>query len=256
MLENNDMKTCVLDIETIPNAVAVAQASVDVSVVFPPWSLHELACVSILTIESDGVTEPTFSIATYSRSNLGERGIIASVERALSQAFEVVTFNGRGFDVPVLLARAAVCGEPAPTVARLYAQRRSTRGLHVDLLEEVTGYGAAPRLRLLDLCSAFQIPVKFDCAGDNVAALVDQGAWPQIAAYCETDVVATWLALQFWRSAERSDPELIVLSWARVARWICAGGDTLAHLAIYSRPPRFFAGGGILGEVDFAELGL
>lgn len=250
------MKTCVLDIETIPNAAAIAQAGVDPNAGFPAWSLHELACVSILTVDRDAMAHPTFEIATYSRVNLSERGIVASVERSIHDAFEVITYNGRGFDLPVMLARAAVTGEAAPTIARLHAQGRYARGVHVDLLEEVTAHGAAPRLRLLDLCSAFGIAVKQDCAGDAVATMVDQGAWPKIAAYCETDVTATWLALQYWRSGERGAPEMIVDSWGRLAKWIRDGGDALAHLAIYADPPAFFGGGSILGEVDFAEFGL
>ncbi len=250
------MKTCVLDIETIPNAAAITQAGADPTAGFPAWSLHELACVSILTVEQDAMAHPTFAITTYSRFNLGERGIVASVERAISDAFEVVTYNGRGFDVPVLLTRAAVAGESAPTITRLHAQGRYTRGTHVDLLEEVTGHGAAPKLRLLDLCSAFGIAVKQDCAGDGVATLVEEGAWPKVAAYCETDVTVTWLALQYWRSAERAAPEMIVESWTRLASWIRQGGEALAHLALYAKPPAFFGGGAILGEVDFAELGL
>lgn len=250
------MKTCVLDIETIPNAAAIARAGVDPNAGFPTWSLHELACVSILTVQRDAMAHPTFAITTYSRSNLGERGIVASVERAICDAFEVVTFNGRGFDVPVLLARAAVAGEPAPTIARLHSQRRYTRGVHVDLLEEVTAHGAAPRLRLLDLCSAFGIAVKQDCAGDAVGTLVQQGAWSKTAAYCETDVTATWLALQYWRSAERAEPEMIVESWSRLATWIREGGAALSHLALYAEPPSSFGGGSILGKVDFEEFGL
>lgn len=250
------MKTCVLDIETIPCAAATAQAGIDPEAGFPPWSLHELACVSILTIQQDGMGHPTFEVATYSRATMAERGIIASVERAIADAFEVVTYNGRGFDVPVLLARAAVTGETAPTIARLHTQGRHTRGVHVDLLEEVTAHGAAPKLRLLDLCSAFGIQVKQNCTGDEVPMLVQQGEWSKIAAYCETDVTATWLALQYWRSAERASPELIVESWSRLAAWIRAGGEARSHLAGYAQPPRFPGGGLILGEVSFEELGL
>lgn len=249
-------KTVVLDIETFPCARAVEQAGVHLEAGFPPWPLHEIACVSVLTIERDAMAKPVFGIKTFARDCHSERGIVASVERTVEDSGEVITFNGRGFDVPVLLSRAAVCGEPAPWIAKLHSQRRFTRGTHVDLLEEVTGYGAAPRIRLLDFCSAFQIPVKVDCAGDSVADLVEQQAWSKISNYCETDVVATWLATQYWRAAERASPELIVESWTHLARWIRNNQPDLNHLAVYDAPSSFFGGGTALGEFDWEELGL
>jgi predicted PolB exonuclease-like 3'-5' exonuclease len=249
------MKTCVLDIETIPCAPAMERAHVDADAGFPPWILHELVCASILTIEHDGISKPTFRIQTFSRMDLGERGIVASAERALMSAFEVVTFNGRGFDLPVLLARAAVCGEMAPTIARLNSSNRYMHGVHVDLLDEITGRGAAPRIRLLDLCAAFSIPVKFSCAGGDVAGMVQRGEWRKISDYCEADVVATWLALQAWRSAERADPRLYADSASQLTRWIIGEPDRLAHLSPFSEMPDFFFAGPPLGGASMEKVG-
>lgn len=250
------MKTIVIDIETFPCAPAMQQAGVDAEAGFPPWPLHELACVSLLSVDRDTMGKPVFAIETFARDRHAERGIVASVERAVENAREVITFNGRGFDVPVLLARAAVCGEPAPAIAKLHSQGRFVRGAHLDLLEEVTARGAAPRIRLLDLCAAFRVPVKFDCAGDSVATMVEQQAWERIANYCETDVVATWLAAQYWRAAERASPDLIVESWTHLARWIRDNQPKLGHLVAYDAPPAFFGGGAALGDADWAEFGL
>lgn len=244
------MKTCVLDIETIPCASAMERAHVGVDAGFPPWVLHELACASILTIEQDRILRPIFSLQSFTRADIGERGIVASVERILFDAFEVVSFNGRGFDLPVLLARAAVAGETAPTISRLNSSNRYIRGVHVDLLEEVTGRGAAPRVRLLDLCAAFSIPAKFDCAGGDVAAMAGRGEWHQIANYCESDVVATWLALQAWRSGERADPWLYMDACSSLWGWINDHPDQLAHLAAFAAMPDLFDAGPALGATS------
>ena len=174
------------------------------------------------------------------------------MELAIAEAREIVTFNGCGFDVPALMVRSAVVGEAVPNIARLAARPTFLGGRHVDLLKVVT-CGGAPRIRLLDLCSAFQIPVKQDCGGSDVAGMVRAGEWSRIAAYCESDVTATWLALQCWRSAEHSYPDLRIASWASLAEWIKAGGDALAHLDAFASPPVLPGGGAALGRADSME---
>lgn len=245
------MKTVVLDIETLPDTAAAERAGVDLAEGFPAWPLHALACVSLLTIERNAMERPVFGIESFSRTTMGERGIVASVERALADAREVITFNGRGFDVPVLLARAAICGEYVPTLTRLFARNRP--GLHIDLLDEVTSFGSAPRIRLSHLCGAFAIPVKLEAGGADVASLAEAGEWDRIVRYCETDVVATWLAAQMWRAALWGDPELGMESWSRLAAWIESDQPRLEHLLPYiERPP--LMGGPPLGDHDLAAI--
>lgn len=250
------MKHVVLDIETIPCADAMVRARVESDGRFPSWALHELICASVLTVDRDRVGRPSFGIETYSRRTLSERAIVASVERSIENAIEVQTFNGACFDIPVLLSRAALTGEPAPMIAKLHAQPRFRRGVHVDFLQEVTAYGAAPRVRLADLCAAYNIPVKIDAAGDQVGDLVRQGAWDRVANYCETDIVATWLMGLFWRSAERFSPELIVEGWTALSKWIRSDQPRLSYLMPYATMPSLHWSGAALAEIDFAELGL
>lgn len=248
-------KKVVLDIETILDAEAAARADYDEGEGFPPFILHALACVSMLIVEQDLAGRPIYSIRSYSRENMSERAIIASVERVLSDSFEVITYNGRGFDVPVLMTRTALTGEFAPTIARLHASRRYRMGNHVDLLDVVTAYGAAPKLRLHLLCSAFGIPAKLDVHGGDVASLVAAGDWQKVVNYCETDVVATYLASQIWRGAERGASEAALESWKLLAHWIRDNQPQLEHLLPYAAPPEEMRGGSALGQVDFLEMG-
>lgn len=240
--------TIILDIETIPDTAAVERAGVDLDAGFPAWPLHQLACVSLLSVGRDADRYPTFGIKTFSREELDERGIVASVERAIENAFEVVTFNGAGFDFPVLLARAALAGVAVPTIAKLAAQPRYRPGMHVDLLDEVSGFGAAPRVRLGDICAAFGIPVKLEAHGSDVATLIGEGNWGTVTRYCETDVTATWLALQQWRSVQRGDPHLVVEAAAHLAGWVDANQPRLGHLLPYARRREPHGGGAALGD--------
>lgn len=248
-------KKVVMDIETILDVEAVARAGFEPDDAFAPFPLHALACVSLLVIEQDAMARPIYSIHSFSREQLSERGIIASVERVLSDSFEVTTFNGRGFDVPVLMTRVALTGEYAPTIARLHAQSSRTAGLHIDLLDVVSGYGAAPKICLNQLCSAFSIPCKLEAGGSDVASLVAAGEWRRLTNYCETDVVATYLAGQIWQGAERGSAEIAIESWTRLAHWIRANEPELEHLLPYAEPPATFGGGGALGDIDYRMLG-
>ena len=226
------MRTIVLDIETMPDPDAIARIG-DPGEDFLPWPLHALACVSLLTVDSASPSAWQFAIETVSRVDHSERAILSEVEARLGQADQVRTFNGRGFDAPVLVARAAVCGLATPTIALLHGRGRGPQ-FHLDLLDEVSGYRSAPRIRLAHLCAAFGIPVKLEAAGDDVAALAAAGAWDTISRYCETDVVATWLAMQAWRASQ--DPDERDRAWQALAQWIQGDQPRLAHLLPYAQP--------------------
>lgn len=235
------MKTLVLDIETRPDAAACARAGIDPTVGFPPFTLHEILCVSILEVVRRGWDDVAHAIDTYSRSDLSERGIIEAVEEKVREAQSVITYNGRGFDVPVLIARAAVCGLVVPAINSLTV--RAT-GRHDDLLDEVSFNRAAPKLPLAALCAAFDIPVKVEAQGGDVTALAEAGDLPRVTRYCETDVVATYLARCMWRSAQVRGTG--IEDWKHLAAWIRSDQPRLAHLLPYATPPRGGGGGACL----------
>jgi hypothetical protein len=235
------MKTLVLDIETRPDAAACTRADIDPTAGFPPFPLHEILCVSILEIVRSGWDDVAHAIDTYSRLDLSERGIIDAVEERVSEAQCVVTYNGRGFDVPVLVARAAVCGLVVPAVGTLTV--RAT-GRHEDLLDEVSFNRAAPKLPLAALCAAFDIPAKVEAHGSDVMALAEAGDLARVGRYCESDVVATYLARCMWRSAQVRGAG--IEEWNRLAAWIRSDQPRLAHLLPYATPPRAGGGGACL----------
>lgn len=234
------MKTLVLDIETRPDVAACARACSDPNAGFPPFPLHEILCVSILEVVRSG-WDVAHAIDTYSRIDLSERGIIDAVEERVREAQCVVTYNGRGFDVPVLIARAAVCGLIVPAINTLIIR---TTGRHEDLLDEVSFNRAAPRMPLSALCAAFHIPVKVEAHGSDVTALAETGDLARVGRYCETDVVATYLAQRMWRSAQVRGTG--IEDWTNLAAWIRSDQPRLAHLLPYATPPRAGGGGACL----------
>ena len=226
------MKTIVVDIETIADRDAMRRCGYEEAEDrFAPWPLHRLACVSLLTVTGRRDANLDFSLESHSLRTLSERGVVASVERDLSSADRILTYNGRAFDFPVLHARAISHDEYAPTLARLVHHCRP--GLHRDLHAEVKG--ADGGISLSHLCAAFAIPAKCGGTGSRVAELAAEERWLDIEHYCESDVVATWLAAQMWESAE--SPGFGRARWNELANWLNAGHFTNPCLSLFAAGP-------------------
>lgn len=116
----------------------------------------------------------------------------------------IVTFNGRGFDVPFLYLRSALLNVPISRKDWL-GYRYSTEP-HCDLAEQLTFYGvsgrdgAARRFNLDFYCKAFGIdsPKSHGITGRDVGLLLTQGRHREIAEYCLRDVEATVALYRLW----------------------------------------------------------
>jgi len=111
----------------------------------------------------------------------------------------LVTFHGKGFDLPVLELRSIKFGIPTPT---WFALARRDGSEHLDLRELLAGQATPAPLDLY--AKLVGLPGKEDVAGADVQALYQAGALDRIAAYCMTDVVQTFLLLLRVRLVEGS----------------------------------------------------
>jgi DNA polymerase elongation subunit (family B) len=117
----------------------------------------------------------------------------------------VVTFNGRGFDVPFMYLRSALLN--VPISRKDWLGYRFQTEPHCDLAEQLTFYGvsgregAARRFNLDFYCKAFGIesPKSHGVTGADVTSLLVEGRYREIAEYCLRDVKATVLLYQIWR---------------------------------------------------------
>lgn len=118
---------------------------------------------------------------------------------------EIVTFNGRGFDVPFLYLRSALCNV-AISKKNWLGYRYATEP-HCDLAEQFTFYGvsgregAARKFNLDFYCKAFGIgsPKSHGVTGLDVNDLLAAGKFREIAEYCLRDVKATVQLYQIWK---------------------------------------------------------
>lgn len=124
----------------------------------------------------------------YSSGN--EKEILEKFWKAISHADKFITFNGRGFDCPVLMLRSAFL-EVKPS-KNLMPYRYSAE-LHVDLLEQLTFYNTARKFNLDMYCKAFGIesPKSHGITGLDIKPLFEAGEYEKIARYCAGDLRAT-----------------------------------------------------------------
>jgi DNA polymerase elongation subunit (family B) len=117
----------------------------------------------------------------------------------------IITFNGRGFDVPFIYLRSAILG--VPISRKDWLGYRFQTEPHCDLAEQLTFYGvsgrdgAARRFNLDFYCKAFGIasPKAHGVTGLDVNRLLDERRFRDIAEYCLRDVQATLQLYQIWR---------------------------------------------------------
>lgn len=117
----------------------------------------------------------------------------------------IVTFNGRGFDVPFLYLRSALLN--VPISRKDWLGYRFQTEPHCDLAEQFTFYnvsgkeGAARRFNLDFYCRAFGIPSPKaeGITGRDVNDLLAEGRHRDIAEYCLRDVKATAELYRIWK---------------------------------------------------------
>jgi DNA polymerase elongation subunit (family B) len=117
----------------------------------------------------------------------------------------VVTFNGRGFDVPFIYLRSALLNVPI-TKKNWLGYRYATEP-HCDLAEQFTFYsvsgrdGAARRFNLDFYCKAFGIesPKSAGVTGSDVTTMLAEKKFREIAEYCLRDVRATVELYKIWK---------------------------------------------------------
>jgi hypothetical protein len=132
-----------------------------------------------------------------------ESEMLKAFWEAASQYDEFVSFNGRGFDAPFLAIRSAV-NKIRPTkdlMSNRYVSSQKFGAVHIDLLDQLTFYGAVRKKGNLHLWSrAFGIesPKAQGITGDDVGRLFKEKKFLDIAKYNVGDIRATRELYKNW----------------------------------------------------------
>src|ERR1700753_1092122 len=201
--------------EKIEDAVAKQAKREEITRFMSLWPFtSQVVCIAMLNSES-GRGQTIFLAEDF--EDAAEAGPVEFVpcadEAELLTAFwdvakhydSVVTFNGRGFDVPFIYLRSAVLN--VPISRKDWLGYRYQTDPHCDLAEQLTFYnvsgrdGAARKFNLDFYCKAFGIesPKSHGVTGMDVTNMLAEGRFREIAEYCLRDVKATVLLYQIWK---------------------------------------------------------
>lgn len=151
---------------------------------------------SFVYYENAKVEEWKSDDAKVQYKGLSEKEMLESFWRIAQAADQVITFNGRNFDLPFLMMRSAML--QIKVTKNFMSYRYGDE--HIDLLEQFTFYGATRKFNLDFYCKAFGIesPKTAEVSGMEVKNLYDAGRIKDIAVYCSRDIYATYQLYKIW----------------------------------------------------------
>ncbi len=148
---------------------------------------------------------------------------------------ELVSWNGGGFDLPVLHYRALLHGVPAPRYWETGDEDRSFRynnylsrfhWRHIDVMDVLSGFQPRARAGLDAIAVMLGYPGKMGMGGDQVWTVFQEGGIEAIRHYCETDVLNTYLVfLRFQHMRGQLDDAGLAIELDRVRDLLAASGQ-------------------------------
>lgn len=220
---------CVFDIETIPDVELLReiyhyngsdmevckqafQAQKELSgSEFLPLSFHKITSIASVLADDYGNFIKVGHFAKNATLQNREEILLNEFSSFLNkQNPRLISFNGRGFDMPVIGLRALKyntnlygyyevenqqCGK---NKWENYRQRYSER-FHLDLYDTLGSYGATRAINLDCICKMCGIMGKYEVDGSQVYELIFQdNNLEKVDYYCQSDVINTyWLYLKF-----------------------------------------------------------
>ncbi len=164
-----------------------------------------------LSLEQHRVVAIAVALRTRDALKVWSLGEPDSSEKELIERFfdgiekyspDLVSWNGSGFDLPVLHYRALCHGIAAPRYWETGEEDQAFRWnnylnrfhwRHLDLMDVLSGYQTRGRASLQDVAALLGLPGKLGMHGDEVWAHYRSGEVVAIRNYCEIDVVNTYL---------------------------------------------------------------
>lgn len=211
------MYTLIFDIETIPDVTAGRKlyhfegSDKEVAEQMFTKRREETNGSDFLRLHFQKVAAISAVLAKGDQVKVWSLGDIDSTETEILQKFfeliqhrvpVLVSWNGSGFDLPVLHYRALLNGIVAERYWEAgehdqqfkwnnYLNRYHYR--HLDLMDVLAGYQAKANAPLDEIASLLGFPGKMGMSGAKVWEYYAAGQLEEIRNYCETDVLNTYL---------------------------------------------------------------
>jgi len=178
----------VIDIETVVDP-ALPRAETGQESGLPPPPFHQVVVIGVLWLD-EAYRVQRLGVVADGKS---EREMLAEFARFVTERRpELVTYNGRGFDLPVIMARCLRHGVP---FRHYYASRelryRYSPAGHLDLMDFLTDFGACKPSKLDVVARSIGMSGKVGVEGKDVGPMIHAGRIAEVQAYCLCDVVQT-----------------------------------------------------------------
>ncbi|OBS10411.1 3'-5' exonuclease [Acidihalobacter prosperus] len=211
------MNVMVFDIETVPDVdggrrvygldglsdADVAQAMYQLRMAktggdFLAHHLHRIVAISVVFRHADQLKVWSLGDLDSDESELLRR-FFDGLDRYTPT---LVSWNGGGFDLPVIHYRALRHGVSAPRYWEVGEDDREFRfnnylnrfhWLHTDLMDVLSGYQGRAVAPLDEVATLLGLPGKMGMSGAKVWDAYQAGDLASIRDYCETDVLNTYL---------------------------------------------------------------
>ncbi|MFG3596507.1 ribonuclease H-like domain-containing protein [Bradyrhizobium sp. RDI18] len=204
----------VWDLETVPDLEGFAKSNnlvgrspaeirTAMGADFPKLIYHSIICIGALVANR---TANGYEVQAVGAPHIGQRTekeLIESFVHKIAQISpQMVTFNGGGFDLPVLRYRAMIHEVFAPGMHNRAYYHRYTDD-NVDLCDVLSSFSFGAKVKLDELSRIMGLPGKPDgINGSQVEAYFNAGRIQEIADYCKSDVINTyrlWLRHELFR---------------------------------------------------------
>jgi predicted PolB exonuclease-like 3'-5' exonuclease len=171
---------------------------------FAPFSLQKVVAIGCALREG-----PRFKVWSLGEPGDDEPELIRRFYEGIDRYTpQLVSWNGSGFDLPVLNHRALIHGVSARRFWEWgdddrdfrynnYLSRYHTR--HLDLMDVLACYQGRANAGLDAMARLCGFPGKLGMDGSEVAGAVAAGRLAEVRNYCETDVLNTYFLYQRFR---------------------------------------------------------
>jgi predicted PolB exonuclease-like 3'-5' exonuclease len=183
-----DRSYLVLDIETILDPeLPISESSTVERLPAPPH--HQIVAIGVLWFDSNYAVQ---RIGVIGEGKNEAESLLDFTRFTDERQPHLITYNGRGFDLPVLASRCLRHGIPF----RYYYQSRDVRYRfspdgHLDLMDFIADFGATRSSRLDVVAKLCGMPGKVGVDGKDVGPMVHAGQIELVRNYCLCDVVQT-----------------------------------------------------------------
>jgi 3'-5' exonuclease len=165
---------------------------------FLPLHLHRVCAISVVLRHADKVKVWSLGEADAPEAELVQR-FFDGIDKF---APTLVSWNGGGFDLPVLHYRALLHGIQAPRYWDTGGDDRDFKWnnylgryheRHTDLMDVLANYQPRAAAKLDEIATMLGFPGKMGMSGAHVREAYQAGEIEHIRNYCETDVLNTYL---------------------------------------------------------------